>query len=258
MRVASTFREANFLVSQGSHYEDPETMESREIDVIASKMDELGFLQISLVIECKSSKDKPWLLFTTKEQGNRLINFSMMSDFTRHRLTTKLTNDSDGIIGLPWFRKPDRNGYGLTVAFSRGDDPAFKAVLSALKAAIETYKPRNEMNRANLHFVFPTVVLDGRLFEAHLDANGEPDVNEIAHGYLTPNRTIAGHRCSSVRIVTTQHLPNFCTEVSQLESGIKSEFASDVEEMSQELKNRLTTGNKKTAARPVRFRTKPK
>jgi hypothetical protein len=70
MEVAAMAREAGFNVSQSECYLDPETNVPREIDLILSKGaftdgDGVGHLSYSLYVECKSSKDKPWLLFAT-------------------------------------------------------------------------------------------------------------------------------------------------------------------------------------------------
>jgi len=67
MRVAKAFQIAGARVIQSEYYTDPSTEESREIDVVAdwqTRIDNL-LVRVSFVIECKSSKDKPWILFVS-------------------------------------------------------------------------------------------------------------------------------------------------------------------------------------------------
>jgi hypothetical protein len=59
MKTAAAFRDAGFEVRQSSHYVDPDTGKSREIDVLARDPDFLGIVDIQFTIECKASK-KPW------------------------------------------------------------------------------------------------------------------------------------------------------------------------------------------------------
>ena len=66
MRVARSFRRHNFRVFKSDYYKDPDSGVMRETDVRPSLQDEIhGVLgRIGFVIECKQSKDKPWVLFT--------------------------------------------------------------------------------------------------------------------------------------------------------------------------------------------------
>jgi len=234
MRVASAFRSEGFSVSQSTYYADPESGNNREIDVVATRTDPIGFLQVSVVIECKSSKDKPWILFTCQEQGNRFFNFGMLSEQARGKLVDKLFADKNGILSLPWFVKSERNGYGLTVAFGSGDDPAYKAVLNALKAAIEVY--REQADAMPLRFVFPVVVVEGRLFEASLDDEGAMAVSEIDDGFLTTFRSISGHYCSSVHVVTDRSIPALCVDTVELVNRLETLLKADLDLMLEELK----------------------
>ena len=70
MRVASALREVGFDVSQGEYYDDPETQTAREIDVVAVKGDDYGLLEVSIVVECKKSADKPWVLLSRRISMN--------------------------------------------------------------------------------------------------------------------------------------------------------------------------------------------
>jgi hypothetical protein len=63
MYVASVFQNLGFKVDQGIYFSDPETGSSREVDIVAHKNFSINGKYVSFVciIECKSSKEKPWL-----------------------------------------------------------------------------------------------------------------------------------------------------------------------------------------------------
>lgn len=71
MRTAAAFRLAGFRAVQGVYYQDPETDAWREIDVVADIPEVYRSARIVFVAECKSSRDKPWLLFTSPKRAFR-------------------------------------------------------------------------------------------------------------------------------------------------------------------------------------------
>ena len=60
MEVAKSFQEAEFQVSQSEYYIDPESEDSREVDVVASASKSYfrKVVKIKFIVECKVSKDK--------------------------------------------------------------------------------------------------------------------------------------------------------------------------------------------------------
>jgi len=66
MEAASAFRAAGFDVRQSATFPDPQSDKGREIDVLAQDPDIIGVIEISFVIECKSSS-KPWVVFTSDD-----------------------------------------------------------------------------------------------------------------------------------------------------------------------------------------------
>jgi len=73
LRVAHAFQSAGFEVSSSEYYNDPDEGKPREIDVIASMSAFVcGIsIQIAFMIECKSSKKKPWVLFCSQSSPMR-------------------------------------------------------------------------------------------------------------------------------------------------------------------------------------------
>jgi hypothetical protein len=243
MKVASALRKEDFFVNQSPYYTDPETNTSREIDIIATKGDEIGFLEVAFIIECKNSTERPWVLFTAErhEEGrNKFFTFAILSDLARKKLVDRLwapltLKDK---VPLNWFDKPERTAYGVTAAFTSGEDSAYKAVIGALKASINWNGPNKDEYSRPLRFVFPVVVFGGRLFETYLDANGKMVTQEVEEGFVTNNRSINGSVCSSVHVVTEKRLPTFCKEASELTNQLLTLLKPELEDMLKELQQR--------------------
>ncbi len=180
MRVAMSLSDVGFQIVQSDIYEDPETGISREIDVVGRMNDPVGFVYLNPVIECKKSS-KPWVVFTTdKASFNRVHEFAIMTDAGRKAIS----NNIDQMLGINWFRKDGRTGYGITEAFTSKDKESFKAGMQATKAAIALLKESEQWEGNFLSFYFPTVVLDGRLFECYLGADGLPRLDEVDSAVL--------------------------------------------------------------------------
>lgn len=231
MKVASALSQQGFFVNQSAYYTDPETNTTREIDVIASMRDDIGFFEVTFVIECKSTREKPWVLFTSDNHvdGNRLLRYAIKSPKTLKMLVGKYTQNMESVLGLKWFTKENRLAYGAATAFSSGEDPAYKGIMGALKASMGLCNEQSSVEP--LRFVFPVVILEGRLFESYLNKNGKDEINEIDEGFVVYHREIAGYHCSSVHIVTSNFLEKFCKEAKETVEEIKSLFQPDLDEM---------------------------
>ena len=67
MHIATNLKKNHFRVIQSEYYTDQESSDTREIDIVADKQTVIDHVlfRVSLLIECKRSTDKPWLLFTS-------------------------------------------------------------------------------------------------------------------------------------------------------------------------------------------------
>lgn len=242
MRVASALRDVGFAVSQGEYYDDPDTKTSREIDVIAVKTDEYDILETSIVVECKRSADKPWVLFTseTHESGRDItLTYAVMSLSAREKLVKLSKKGFDkSMQDLLWLNKSKKTAYGMAVAFTKREDPAYKAALSALKASISQNISSSYTNvTKSLRFIFPVIVIDGNLFEAYLDKKGNTVVREIDEGTVTYYREISKCPVSSVRIVTTKRLERYCDEAFEEALQLEILLRDEIKKMWQQLKD---------------------
>jgi len=78
MRVAKSFRENGFAVSQFEYFVDSESQTVRLTDVVASISNNIGnsLVTVNLIIECKYAKSKPWVILVTQQKFDRFSFFS--------------------------------------------------------------------------------------------------------------------------------------------------------------------------------------
>lgn len=190
MLVALAFQKAGIRTSSSDYYIDPDSGESRETDATASALcaiDKNNFLDIQCQIECKLSKDKPWIAFVS--EADSMVWTSNASVICSEKYA-KFWSDQIQQKNFGEYRKkiallnPSVTGYGITQAFSSGQDAPFKALMSVVKAALASVRQIDKSNsqaaNGNVYrIVFPAIVIDSRLFECRIDTNEQIILNEV-------------------------------------------------------------------------------
>lgn len=219
---------AGFEVSQSDYYLDPDGGEPREIDLVLSLNNQkCGFsLTYNLFVECKSSRDKPWLMFSTpNELGKSLTdenNFKfieLQSAFISNDLadTLLLRSTFNGNMGnlYPRLNTEPLLGYGVTQAFAQAGDAPFKAMMSATKAALSNTKRMGMQLGLFVPMIFasPVIVIDVPLFAVSFSSeSNDLEVSEIRKGNLHWKHVVGGRSRIGVYIVTKQELPVFLAD----------------------------------------------
>jgi hypothetical protein len=189
MRVAGSFRQRRFGVFQSEYYKNPESGTMRETDVRPTMQVEIqGILvRLGFVIECKQSKDKPWVLFTAP---TRLASPGRVAQRAASRLGRQLLMrmaQEPRVQQLPLFGLHERSAYGMTQAFTTGNDVTYAAAQSVAKAATaeaSEFDSRPDARDRLAEIVFPIIVVDGLYFEAFLQENGEMALCPVSSGTL--------------------------------------------------------------------------
>lgn len=231
MAVAAEFRRAGFWVVQSDYFEDPKEKVQREIDVVARVQSETeaGLIRISFVIECKASRDKPWVLFTADSvrlaEPARVI--QRTASTTGKRFLHRLAERAE-IRGLPFFTLPERPAYGLTQSLGQSErDLSYQAISGVSAAAVAQALAADEaMTRTKtniIEVVFPVVLLDGRLFEAYLNGAGELNVAEVESGVLVWRKSAGSAGNTIIRIVTRKALEALVQEAMTTASALLAE-----------------------------------
>lgn len=178
-RVADAFGRAGFNTSQGLYVKDHNTGETREIDVLSDttlRLKENKWFRISQMIECKWSKDKPWVVFTSPE--SRMMESACIAQAIGSSLGEAvmfcIAGDSD-LHQLQLFKRPDRGGFGGRRAFEKQEkeryDQFYRAIQGLVANAVSRAKDhdRPEKRRGEVPdsglLIFPVLVVDGNLFE---------------------------------------------------------------------------------------------
>lgn len=227
MEAASAFRAAGFDVRQSSTFPDPQSDKGREIDVLAQDPDIFGVIEISFVIECKSSS-KPWVVFTSDDAlsgYNRLFAFGITSEAARKVLVSRINNNLP-LLG-PYIKRPQRGGYGFRQALGKEPDPAYTAAIGALKACHGIAQDRVSSSIPRLAFAFPVIVIDSPLFECSRKQDGELELTEVSNSEFLFSAHIPNQIGCCVKVVTKAHLPDFAKWAKQLANTIRQELEDE-------------------------------
>lgn len=150
--------------------------------------------RIVFLVECKSSLDKPWLLFCTPGDGLPKpagITQRISSRVAVHVQMGLAQDKNVQDLALFKFRAPV--GYGLKQAFAKDKDIAYSAMFSVGNAAEARALlwTRHPHEARIVELIFPVIAIEGRLFNCWL---GEADVisaNEISSGTLLWKKDLA-------------------------------------------------------------------
>jgi hypothetical protein len=194
MAVSQLFRNNGFWVLQSDFYDDKESGKKREIDIVAyfNKYSEVlhplnfGF-SIGCCVECKLGKDKPWLLLTSENLPIYDIrDLAVTNDYGFQVLTKAISVSKNKSLGL---LKNMSFGYGITQAFTSGQDVPYQAVMEASKSTFSKMQEFDAMIDStwglDIPIFFPIVVFDGKLFETQLNENEELILQKVNSGIIS-------------------------------------------------------------------------
>lgn len=193
----------------------------------------------NLIIECKKSRAKPWIFFSSPpfESANLTFFLKYWSDFDSHFSSTQapsllaqiFPNIRDGHYAAEI--APKCISYYEAFSGTSGPREIYRAIDSVITYL--NYRRPSRLNRREgsgnfSEFYLPVIVLDGLLFEASVNKD-EIDVRPRLHVQL---RTFHRESLYVIDIVTRDHFDQFFNEVEhfheQLVSAIRSiRFSSD-------------------------------
>lgn len=230
MVVAQTFQNANFAVIQGEYYQDFETQQYREIDITATtystEFEKPTVLEICCCIECRYSKEKPWIIFSANNNIFDIFPMQLLASEMGQKLMWGMTSTADvwSTLGLSRLLQSIQ-GYGLTQAFTSGQDIAFQAVMSAYKAAVARIINSNnnrwmEPKETLISISIPIVIIDGRIFKCELDGDGNMNVIEVNVGIMRWRRENPVNTSSPVIIGTKIAIDEVIEYIKDLQQSL--------------------------------------
>lgn len=226
MKVARNFQEAGFSVSSSEYYIDPDEGKPREIDVIASMETKISgvSIQLAFTVECKSSKESPWVCFRAgrKQQRDASVGFLCRHSTMQGRdLLIEISSNPD-IISERMFHLPDNYAYGVTNVLKKSVDLPYQAIVGARKAShsLISHYDRIQKLPNPVHTVciaFPLVVVDTPIFNCELGDTGDIELSKAASQTIL--RTGFDTYYSIVEIVDASALKEFIESKAELMSN---------------------------------------
>jgi hypothetical protein len=183
MRVARTFQKVSPAVTQGRHYRDGEAL--REVDVVV----EVGARRINgplwtmnFVVECKNAADKPWVVFTRRNEfaDNPLLDRTIYLPAVRDALES--VTERQGYSTSPLDFATEVVGYMVADALldaktsSESRNTAYNAVRQVLSGC---YGLLPELSTDGPAMVIPVIVTKAPLFEASLLRDGSVSTTRV-------------------------------------------------------------------------------
>ncbi|WP_440975052.1 hypothetical protein [Pseudoxanthomonas winnipegensis] len=225
MEVAAHLHSNGFSVTPSFIYTDEETGKNREVDIVASKSDKMGFTHAGFVIECKSTPN-PWVVFKstdTNNLGGSLIGLSLHTETAEPALRRLRSNPSN----IMWSLQRRNIGYGLREASSGQNDAAYSVSTSLVKAS-KAWLSSPRVARPRIAFAFPILVVDSPIFECSLDDKHQIVLTEVSESLFVFSPPISGQTSCLIKIVgkeLLQQFSNYATELAgDVHKAIQPEF----------------------------------
>ena len=190
LRVSDWLAKWKYSAKHSVYYIDNDESKGRELDILAHKTswkEERKFLWFAdnvLAVECKKS-DKPWVIFTSPKDGDDDNNIFLYDHIVERDIEMPIwTSDTiwetviDPVSAINPLFNHSRIGRTYFVPFTNSENSEiiYKSLTTAVKATI-AIKENSGYGGSRVIFYYPTVVLQGRLFESYLE-NGESKLVE--------------------------------------------------------------------------------
>jgi hypothetical protein len=212
MEVSNIFLDNDFMVAQSVYYKDGELGKYRETDIIAYITKKINgvFVNLTFVIECKSSLDKPWIVLQNERLSNSIdeINKIYMTENFKKSFIEIAKNEkfkSDLI-----FKNNAKYGYSIITGLNSGNDKAYESIQTILKSCEHFVNATNNSYRkvkvCNLYF--PLIIIKGSLYCAKMITSNELDLSEIDKGEIILSRSYHEFNNSVIKIFNEKNLEN--------------------------------------------------
>lgn len=208
MKVSNMFIDAGFSVAQSVYYKDIEEGKYRETDILAYRCQIINgvFVNITFVIECKSSLDKPWIILKNDRLSNSIDEHNKIFYSDRFKTSFNKIKESSLKSDLI-FKNNVKYGYSLVTAFNNGNDRAYEAIQTTLKSCEYLVNATDESLRERVcNLYFPVVIVKGQLFNATMTTNNDLDLSKIDNGQIILSRSYHEYHNSVIRILNDEKL----------------------------------------------------
>ncbi|WP_145050776.1 hypothetical protein [Paenibacillus xylanexedens] len=182
LNVASYLVKNGWFIQQNKGYLDKDFNKSREIDIVSYKNFYNNDIRVGihLIFEVKKSK-RPWIIFTSNKMP--------LVDEPQYNILYYKSSDLaiEADLLNSYIRSSNaRRGTAFHEAFKSPDEPSkiYEAILSSIKAMVSQYDKNlrafnnTETTRNDVQIFIPIVLVEGKLFEAYLNEQGNLELLE--------------------------------------------------------------------------------
>lgn len=182
LRISDLITTQGYTKQHSVYYVDNDEGKGRELDILAHKFlwDQKGksiwFIDNYMTVECKKS-DKPWVIFTSpnnSEADRNIFRYDHMIEQNIKIPTWSPDEIWETVIEPvskinPLFSSA-RTGRTYFIPFTNSEtsEMIYKSLTTSVKATI-ALRETTGYSGSRLCFYYPTVVLQGKLFEAYLE-----------------------------------------------------------------------------------------
>lgn len=219
--TANIFRGNRFQTRQGIYVTDTKTNSPKEIDVLASihrhRKGIPGSIRIEFLVECKTNKDKPWIVFSDKKSKidykdfiNNLITNSTME------LIMQGVKDMDEIRGLSMFTPSETSGFnGVTSLIDKNDKDRFYSTFQSIISNCNSRRILSEYteNPLRLAKLFIPIVVVESIFNATYSEDEKKLKLEKTEHIKIHWRGAENSKLTTVDLVSINYLNEFTSEL---------------------------------------------
>jgi hypothetical protein len=223
LRVSELLNNMGYYVANNLYYVDLDEDKGREIDLRALKNYDFKienkqyFVRHCLLIECKKSSEKPWVIFSSPETSYDSEYFDvdcLGADFDAD--TEEIQKAFEHLESIHPFCKIKRRGRSYFEPFKNNQtgETIVQALMSAVKASIGMRDNKFASGSNSICFFYPIIVFEGRLFEAYLK-NTEIEITEtdnmmVSFFYESPKYK---HERFTIPVITENSFETFFNEL---------------------------------------------
>jgi len=209
MEVANLFLDSGFTVAQSVYYKDLDEDKYRETDIIAYRYKIINgvFVNVTFVIECKSSIEKPWIILKNDRLSNSIDEGNRIYFSNKFKKTMAMIKTSNGFKSDLLFKNNTKYGYAVVSAFNQGFDKAFEAIQTTVKSCEHLVFSTDNSDREKVcNLYFPIIIIKGKLLSASLLEDGELELKNIDKEQLILSRSYHEYNNSIIRIFSNENL----------------------------------------------------
>ncbi|HYO72424.1 MAG TPA: hypothetical protein VEU33_40775 [Archangium sp.] len=177
-KTGALFEKHGFLAKHGIYARATDDAPPREIDVLASITHDIGdkdFLRIEYIVECKWTRDKPWIVFSSERGIHPAAAIAQTMGSSLGEACLWFAAGDAEMQNLDLFKTLPRGGFSGVRAFGAGEDLFYNTLRGVAERAwcrVAYYdSPPSPPNvRPEMAVVVrPVIVIEGDLLEAYYD-----------------------------------------------------------------------------------------